>query len=191
MPVRITLDAVASEASSAGSDLKHRRPGRERKPGCPRCCPRNGDPLRGMATQFSRPTLLVWGLVPEWSEPSSEPYHHALTWELAMDETTESCSYSDAWRPANPSTAPGFRRVGDMSALQAVLQEHRIDVCAMIAREGIPPGTLAGPENLIRVERARESSCTLCRGGELPSARNLPWRPSGRGVARYCRIAHG
>ena len=90
-----------------------------------------------------------------------------------MDETTKSCSYSDAWRPANPSTAPGFRRVGAMSALQAVLQEHGIDVRAMIAREGIPPGTLDRPENLHLRERARESSRTLCRGGELPSARNL------------------
>ena len=74
----------------------------------------------------------------------------------AMNETTESCSHSDAWRPADPSSAPGFRRVGAMSALQAVLQEHGIDVCAMIAREGIPPGTLAGPENLISRERARD-----------------------------------
>ena len=108
-----------------------------------------------------------------------------------MDETTESCSYSDALRPANPSTPPGFRRVGAMSALQAVLQEHGIDVREMIASEGIPPGTLDRPENLIRVSVLGNLLARCAEEASCPQLGICAWRASGRGVARDRRIAHG
>jgi hypothetical protein len=42
--------------------------------------------------------------------------------------------------PADQPASSGFRRIGCMSALQAVLEEHGLDGGAIIAREGIASG---------------------------------------------------
>jgi AraC-like DNA-binding protein len=51
----------------------------------------------------------------------------------------------------NQSAPPGFRRIGAISGLPAVLQERGLDVGAISARGGVAPGALDDPENLIRV----------------------------------------
>ena len=54
-------------------------------------------------------------------------------------------------RSVDQPASPGLRRIGQMSALQAVLEEHGLDGGTIITREGIPPGALDQPESLIRV----------------------------------------
>ena len=51
----------------------------------------------------------------------------------------------------NQSAPPGFRRIGAIRGLPAVLQERGLDVGAISARGGVAPGALDDPENLIRV----------------------------------------
>src|SRR5918993_5102445 len=51
----------------------------------------------------------------------------------------------------NQSAPPGFRRIGAIRGLPAVLQERGLDVGAISARGGVAPGALDDPENLVRV----------------------------------------
>ena len=51
----------------------------------------------------------------------------------------------------NQSAPPGFRRIGAIRGLPAVLQERGLDVGAIIAKGGVAPGALDNPEAFIRV----------------------------------------
>ena len=52
---------------------------------------------------------------------------------------------------ADQPASPGFRQVGPMSALQAVMDEHGFSGSAIITGHGILPGTLDRRQNFIRV----------------------------------------
>ena len=73
-------------------------------------------------------------------------------------------------RPLDQPASPGLRRIGQMSALPAVLQEHGLDGDAIITREGIPPGTLDQPESLICVSVLGD---LLARCAEVASCPHL------------------
>ena len=73
-------------------------------------------------------------------------------------------------RSADEPASQGFRRIGPISALQAVLEEHGLDGGAIIAREGIPPGALDRPEDFISVSVLGD---LLARCAELASCPQL------------------
>jgi hypothetical protein len=83
--------------------------------------------------------------------------------------------------PADQPASSGFRRIGPMSALQAVMEEHGLDSGAIIAEAGIKPGALERPENFIRVTvlgslLARCAEVTRCPhlGVSLGARANVP-----------------
>jgi AraC-like DNA-binding protein len=53
--------------------------------------------------------------------------------------------------PAYRSASSGFRLIGPISGLQALMEEHGLDGGAIIADAGIKPGALERPENFVLV----------------------------------------
>jgi AraC-like DNA-binding protein len=84
-----------------------------------------------------------------------------------MNDTLGTGVCADGSGLAHQAAPPGFRRIGPMSALQAVLDEHGLDGCAIIAGAGVQTWELERPENFIHLSAlgdllARCAEVTRC-----------------------------
>src|SRR4051812_14931119 len=72
-------------------------------------------------------------------------------WELAMSDTVVTDGRAERSGPADRPASSGFRWIGPMSALQALMEEQGLDGGAIIAKAGIAPGALEQPEDFIGI----------------------------------------
>ena len=68
-----------------------------------------------------------------------------------MSDTVVTDGRAESSGPANQPAPSGFRWIGPMSALQAVMEEQGLDGGAIIAEAGIAPGALQQPEDFIGI----------------------------------------
>ena len=68
-----------------------------------------------------------------------------------MSDTVVTDGRAERSGPADQPAPSGFRWIGPMSALQAVMEEQGLDGGAIIAEAGIEPGALKQPEDFIGV----------------------------------------
>src|SRR3954451_9909566 len=68
-----------------------------------------------------------------------------------MSDTVVTDGRAERSGPADRPAPPGFRWIGPMSALQALMEEQGRDGGAIIAEAGIAPGALEQPEDFIGI----------------------------------------
>ena len=68
-----------------------------------------------------------------------------------MSDTVVTDGRAESSGPADQPAPSGFRWIGPMSALQAVMEEQGLDGGAIVAEAGIAPGALQQPEDFIGI----------------------------------------
>ena len=68
-----------------------------------------------------------------------------------MSDTVVTDGRAERSGPADRPAPPGFRWIGPMSALRALMEEQGLDGGAIIAKAGIAPGALERPEDFIGI----------------------------------------
>ena len=85
-----------------------------------------------------------------------------------MSDTVVTDGRAETSGPADQPAPPGFRWIGPMSALQAVIQEQGLDGGAIIAEAGIAPGALQRPEDFIGVAALGNLLARCAEAASLP-----------------------